>query len=401
MIQLLEYLVKAIEYTVFGYFAISCVYIFVFAMAGHFYKKRKARKSNFQNKIALLIPAYKEDAVIVEVAKVALQQQYPANKFDVVVIADSLKPNTILQLKALPIKLIEVSFDKSTKSKALNFAMASLPEDYNYAVILDADNIMEPDFLAKMNAAFHSGFKIVQGHRKAKNLNSSFAILDAASEEINNHIFRKGHSTLGLSSGLIGSGMGFEYALFKSVMKSVNAVGGFDKELEFKFATEKVKIEYLEHAVVLDEKIQKASDFSNQRKRWLSTQFIYLKKYFGASCKALFLKGNIDLFDKAFQLMIPPRILLLGMTFLMAFSYGLLSLVFNINTNVGAYLWYLNLGITVMAFLLAIPKAFYNLETLKAMVSLPSAFIRMAMLLFKLKGANNKFIHTAHGTIEN
>ena len=119
------------------------------------------------------------------------------------------------------------------------------------------------------------------------------------------------------------------------------------------------------------------------------------------SCKALLFKGNIDFFDKAFQMIIPPRILLIGLTFLIAFGYGLISLIFNIDTNVSADFWLLNLSITIMAFLLAIPKAFYNLETLKAMVSLPSAFVRMAMLLFKLKGANNKFIHTAHGTIEN
>ena len=50
--------------------------------------------------------------------------------------------------------------------------------------------------------------------------------------------------------------MGFEYGLLKSMMKTVNAVGGFDKELEFKFAAEKIKIEYLDDAVVLDEKIQ-------------------------------------------------------------------------------------------------------------------------------------------------
>lgn len=399
--QILENILKTIEYTVFGYFAISSLYIFVFSVAGKFYKRRKSPVSIKQNRIALFIPAYKEDAVIVEVAKMALQQQYPAKNFDVIVIADSLKKNTIAKLEKLPIKVIEVSFEKSTKSKALNTAMASLKDDYDYTIILDADNIMEPEFISKMNEAFESGFHIVQGHRKAKNLNTSFAILDAASEEINNHIFRKGHRVLGISSGLIGSGMGFEYNLFKSMMKSVNAVGGFDKELEFKFAAKKIKIEYLEHAIVLDEKIQKASDFSNQRKRWLSTQFIYLKKYFISSCKALLFKGNIDFFDKAFQMMIPPRILLIGMTFLIAFGYGLLSLIFNLNTNVNAAFWFLNLGVTVMAFILAIPKAFYNLDTLKAMLSLPSAFVRMAVLLFKLKGANNKFIHTAHGTIEN
>lgn len=399
--QPIEYILKGIEYSIYGYFTMSCLYIFVFAIAGHLYKKQRSLSTKIQSKIAVLIPSYKEDFVIVEVAKSALEQNYHSKNFDVIVIADSLKSNTITELKSLPITLIEVSFEESTKAKALNKAMAELKEVYDYVIVLDADNIMEPDFLIKMNDAFQNGYQIIQGHRKAKNLNTSYAILDAASEEINNHIFRKGHRALGLSSGLIGSGMGFDYRLFKSMMKTVNAIGGFDKELEFKFAENGIAIEYLQEAIVLDEKIQKSSDFSNQRRRWLSTQFIYLKKYFITGCKELLFKGNVNFFDKVWQMIIPPRILLLGMTFLMAFTYGLLVFGFEFYSNVSVYLWFLNLIVTVIAFFLALPKAFYNTNTLKAMLSLPSAFFRMALLLFKLKGANRKFIHTSHGTIKN
>jgi len=395
-----EYIIIGIEYLIFGYFAMSSLYIFVFSIAGNFYKTRRVPINKNHNKIAVFIPAYKEDAVIVEVAKSALEQNYPSNQFDVIVIADSLKVNTIKELKALPINLIEVSFEKSTKSKALNKAMESLNVNYNYALILDADNIMEPEFLQKINDAFNSGYQIVQGHRKAKNYNTSYAILDAASEEINNHIFRKGHRVLGLSSGLIGSGMAFDYKPFKSMMSTVNAIGGFDKELEFKFAKKRIAIEYLQDAIVLDEKVQKSSDFSNQRKRWLSTQFIYLKKYFITGWKELLFKGNINFFDKVWQLMIPPRILLLGITFLLFVIYCVLTFGLNKSTNVSVYGWLLNLIITVTAFILAIPKSFYNTNTLKALLSLPSAFFRMALLLFKLKGANKKFIHTTHGAIE-
>jgi cellulose synthase/poly-beta-1,6-N-acetylglucosamine synthase-like glycosyltransferase len=394
----INHILQGLEYSVYFYFAMASLYIFIFALAGHFYKKHRSNPSNTQSKIAVLIPSYKEDAVIVEVAKSALEQNYATDRYDVVVIADSLQPDTIATLKALPIILVEVSFEQSTKAKALNTAMASLKEVYDYAVILDADNIMETDFLVKMNDAFLSGYQIVQGHRKAKNLNTSFAILDAASEEINNHIFRKGHRALGLSSGLIGSGMGFNFQLFESMMKTVNAIGGFDKELEFKFASQGIAIEYLQYAVVLDEKIQKSSDFSNQRRRWLSTQFVYLKKYFVTGFKELFLHGNINFFDKVWQMIIPPRILLLGITGLLAVVFAVLNYAFQVSTYITAYLWILNFLITVVAFILALPKSFYNVKTLKALISLPSAFLRMVLLLFKLKGANKKFIHTSHGS---
>ncbi len=399
--QLIENILEGIEYSLYAYFTISCLYILVFAIAGHFYKKNRSTAAKSQSKMAVLIPSYKEDSVIVEVAKSALEQNYETENFDVVVIADSLKEATLNELKLLPIILIEVSFEKSTKAKALNNAMATLNESYDYAIVLDADNIMEADFLLKMNDAFQAGYLVVQGHRKAKNFNTSFAILDAASEEINNHIFRKGHRTLGFSSGLIGSAMGFEYKLFKSMMETVDAIGGFDKELEFKFAKNRTPIEYLQNAVVLDEKIQKSSDFSNQRRRWLSTQFVYLNKYFLTGCKELVFHGNINFFDKVLQMIIPPRILLLGITFLITLTYSVFFYGFNLYSNVLVYGWFLNLIITVLAFFLSLTKSFYNTNTLKALLSLPAAFYRMALLLFKLKGANKKFIHTAHGTVQN
>ncbi|NHM07414.1 glycosyltransferase family 2 protein [Flavobacterium sp. CYK-4] len=397
----IELFLSGIEYSVYLYFTLSCLYVLVFSIAGHFYKKNRSVNAKAPSKIAVLIPAYKEDAVIVEVAKSALKQNYNSEKFDVVVIADSLKESTVKMLQSLPIILIEVSFEESTKAKALNQAMAELQKVYDYAVILDADNIMKADFLTKMNDAFAQGYQVVQGHRKAKNQNTSFAILDAASEEINNHIFRKGHRTLGFSSGLIGSGMGFDYTLFKTMMASVNAVGGFDKELEFRFAKNNILIEYLDDAVVLDEKIQKSADFSHQRRRWLSTQFIYLEKYFLTGFKELLLQRNFNFFDKLLQMVIPPRILLLGLTLLIALYYGMLVFVFQLNSTVLAYAWFGNVIITVVAFLLALPKTFYNANTLKALFSLPLAFSRMALLLFRLRGANKKFIHTAHGTIQN
>ena len=79
--------------------------------------------------------------------------------------------------------------------------MAQLKNDYEIAVVLDADNIMAADFLTKINTAFDKGFTAVQGHRTAKNINNSWAVLDAISEEINNHIFRKGTPGTGFIIG--------------------------------------------------------------------------------------------------------------------------------------------------------------------------------------------------------
>jgi cellulose synthase/poly-beta-1,6-N-acetylglucosamine synthase-like glycosyltransferase len=367
----------------------------VFSIAGLFYKQPTYKSKGDLKKIAVLIPGYKEDEVILEVANSALLQDYPSNLFDVIVIADSFLEETLKELKALPIKLIEVSFDKSTKSKALNKAMSSLTENYEIAVILDADNLMAVDFLGKINAAFEEGFIAVQGHRTAKNTNNSWAILDSVSEEVNNHIFRKGHRALGLSSAIIGSGMAFNYNYFKTLMSTVTAVGGFDKEIELKTLKAGHKIIYLDDALVYDEKIQKADVFGNQRRRWLSAQLHYFRKYFFNALKDLFLKGNIDYFDKAIQFIQPPRVLLLGGVIIFGGLFVISNYLFN-NEIIFSFSWIIIAIACVLSFLFSIPKSFYNAKTLRALLSLPKGMFMMMISLLRIKGANKTFIHTQH-----
>ncbi|MCX6239389.1 MAG: glycosyltransferase [Bacteroidia bacterium] len=273
--------------------------------------------------------------------------------------------------------------------------MEQMEEHYDIAVILDADNVMAYDFLAKMNGAFELNYMAVQGHRTAKNMNTSLAVLDAVSEEINNHIFRKGHRVLGLSSAIIGSGMAFKYDYFKQLMLTVKAVGGFDKEIELKMLKAGHKIAYLDDAFVYDEKVQKAEVFSNQWRRWLSAQLHYFRQDFFSSLRDLFLKGNVDYFDKAIQFIQPPRILLLGAVLI----FGLLFLIANILVNsslVFLELWVIVVICCQLSFLFAIPGSFYNIKTARALLSLPKGMMLMLGSLLRIKGANKQFIHTKH-----
>ncbi len=83
---------------------------------------------------------------------------------------------------------------------------------------------MAKGFLNEVNVAFDLGAKVVQAHRTAKNLNTPFAFLDACNEEINNHIYRKGHAAIGLSPALIGSGMAFEYNYLHNLLKDLSLI---------------------------------------------------------------------------------------------------------------------------------------------------------------------------------
>ena len=179
---------------------------------------------------------------------------------------------TISTLEALPLKLIKVFFKDSTKAKALNYAMDEIGDNYDIAIILDADNVVDSEFLSHINTSMNQqGVEVVQAHRTAKNQNTKLAILDAISEEINNSIFRLGHSNVGLSAALIGSGMAFKYELLKKELHSINAIGGFDRALELTLIKKKKKITYLPATYVWDEKIQNHQFFPTKKTLAFST----------------------------------------------------------------------------------------------------------------------------------
>jgi cellulose synthase/poly-beta-1,6-N-acetylglucosamine synthase-like glycosyltransferase len=381
------------------YFGLTAIYLLVFALASKFYKEKKTTQQKARKyRVSVLLPAYKEDSVIIESASEALKHKSLSADLQVVVIADSLQTSTIEKMQKLGAIVLPVLFDKSTKAKSLNVALSFLPSDTDYVVILDADNIMQLGFIDKIIGVIDQGFRIVQGHRMAKNSNTQFAVLDGISEEINNSIFRKGHRVLGLSSALIGSGIISEFGLMKSLMAQITAIGGFDKELETMLLERKITIGYAENAMVLDEKIQQADAFVNQRRRWLSAQFIFFNKNFKKAIRQLFTSANFDLFDKISQFILPPRIISLGLTFMFAIMYAALCLLFpSPLINILAIVWVIVFLVLLLSAIIAIPSKMFNIRLLKSLLTIPYGFILMMKALLKLKGADKKFIHTKHG----
>jgi cellulose synthase/poly-beta-1,6-N-acetylglucosamine synthase-like glycosyltransferase len=385
-----------IELILLAYFGYVSLYAALLSTAGLFYRPVVAPPATTYRRIAVLIPAYKEDGVICQVAKEALKQTYPTDRFDVVVIADSLQAETMQRLAELPIQLVPVSFEKSTKVKAINRAMELIGDDYDCALVLDADNVMDEHFLEAMNNLFALGYRAVQGRRCPKNENNSMALLDGLSESINNYIYRQGNAALGLSCPLIGSGMIFDYPTFKTILQGMDSVGGFDRELELKLLDRGNAVLYARDVIVFDEKVANAEVFENQRKRWISSHFFYLRKYFAAGWRALF-RGNFDYFNSAILRNLQlPRLLNLGLlTGVLAVSLIIPS-QFTIKPAVWAALLLIHLG----AIALAIPRRAYNRNLLRSIFLVPKLFVRMLMLMFKLKGANKRFLHTPHGGVE-
>lgn len=367
----------------------SVLYLFVFALLSHIKRKDIYPAAGKLHRFVILYPAYKEDRVIENAISNFLKQDYPKSCYDVVVISDQMQDDTINRLKSMPVTLIEVHFQQSSKAKAMQYAMENLDKNtYDMVVIMDADNTVEPNFLHELNKAYHSGCLVIQAHRMAKNLNTDTAILDAVSEEINNSIFRKGHVRLGLSAALIGSGMAIDFQWFKKNIFKLQTAGE-DKELEALLLKENIFIEYLEHVNVYDEKTQKDSTFYNQRRRWLASQLFAIKNNIGKLPGALF-DGKFDYANKICQWMMLPRVLLLGFI-------GIISIIVLLYQWTWAIKWFILELLLVITLSLAVPDYLVNEQFKKAVWKAPKLFLLMTLNLFRLRGVNKKFIHTEHG----
>lgn len=390
----MEQILLILDWILYVLFVINILYLLVYSLASLRRRPAKMAPAEEHKRIVLLIAAYREDAVIMDTVQACLVQDYPSDRYDVVVISDHMRPSTNEKLRALPIKLLQVDFEKSTNTKSLKAALEYLGKDsYDIALIIDADNIVNSSYLVELNNAFADPkVQVVQTHRVAKNLNTNMAYLDAISEEINNSIFRLGHVNLGMSAALIGSGMAFEYSLFYKAMMSNTSVGGFDRVLEMKLLYHRIFFHYLPDTYVLDEKIQKTKNFYQQRRRWLSAQYYSFGEFVNHLFPAI-RDRKWDFCDKLFQQASFSRVLLLGFTFIF-------SVCLSIWIPALAYKWWVIFGVLLLALAVAIPRRFWKWRLVKAICFVPYSFLLMFINLFRLKEANKKFIHTAHGIEE-
>lgn len=392
-------IIHIVEILLWILLAVSGAYILFFALVSMLWKKPVSPLSAYlegqirslrepqQYTFLILYPAYNEDRVIVNSVHTFLGQYYPYKGFHVAVISDHMQPETNEKLAQLPITLLQPVFEKSSKAKAMQYAMDQIKENYDYVVILDADNVVNSDFLQQLNEVCSKGYKAIQCHRCAKNSNNDIAVLDGVSEEINNTIFRKAHNRIGLSSALIGSGMCFSYKWFKENVYKLSTAGE-DRELEALLLRQRIHIHYEPTIHVYDEKVSNKDNFQKQRLRWMTAQIQSLFSLLPHVPKAL-MEGNIDYIDKTFQQALIPRSMLIVLTFMLAVLITLLSREWCLK-------WWLLFLFICMSLYVSTPKQLRSHSVFGKILSIPTLVWKMILNILKIDRKNTDFIHTAH-----
>ena len=371
----------------------SVLYVVFFAIISLFYDKEDniathaAAITNRMTKFLILYPAYNEDRVITHAVEQFLLQDYPKDYYTLVVISDHMQPETNDLLKKLPITLLTPIFEKSSKAKAMQYAISEVQGDFDSVVILDADNVVRPEFLSQLNVLC-SVYDAIQCHRCAKNANNDVAVLDGASEEINNTIFRKAHNRLGLSSALIGSGMCFNYNLFKENVFKLSTAGE-DREMEALLLHQEVFIKYAPDIHVFDEKVSSQDNFQKQRMRWLTAQVQSLTSNLPKIPGAI-IHGKVNFIDKTIQQALIPRSILIVLL-------SGISILVTLLIPAWCEKWWILLATLAIALYIAIPSQL-RLQSFKRVFAIPGLVFRMIKNILHIDHKNTDFIHTEHSS---
>ncbi len=122
-------------------------------------------------RFAVLVAARNEQAVIGNLVESLMEQEYPRELFDVIVIPNNCTDDTAGEAHRAGALVMECAAPVRTKGDALKQIMEILmrQDRYDAICVFDADNVVDVGFLAAMNNAWCEGAVAAQGYRDSKN----------------------------------------------------------------------------------------------------------------------------------------------------------------------------------------------------------------------------------------
>lgn len=254
-----------------------CVIIFALYVAGYvviglFFTKRFKPAQQF-HKYAILIAARNEKAVIGNLLDSIHRQDYPMEYLTVFVVADNCTDNTAEIARSKGAVCYE-RFDDSRRTKgfALQFLFENIKKDYGIDTfegyfIFDADNLLNVDYISRMNDAFDSGEKIITSYRNTKNFDENWVASTYALHWLRSIRFgHRARSVLGLATNIQGTGFLFANELVPDGWRFTSLTE--DRAFTADAVVRGYAITYNDAAEFYDEQPTKIKVALRQRLRW-------------------------------------------------------------------------------------------------------------------------------------
>ncbi|MCR5741551.1 MAG: glycosyltransferase family 2 protein [Gammaproteobacteria bacterium] len=270
--QVLDKINTVILYGIGIPFFLQLIYMLLFWIP-----KKKFKKTEKKNRIAVVIPAHNEEDVIYDTVKELFdKQKYPKELFDVYVIADNCTDKTEeLAMKAGA--TVFVHKDDNPKHHMVGYALEyglkellkiDASKHYDYMIRLDADNHVNDEFFSLMNDAYNSGAKIARPYESATNMTqSAFTKACGLYYIFDSRCSSRVRERLHLDAHVNGPGS-------LTDMDIIRRIGGYDTvtmcedtEFNFKRMFEKIHPHFVEDAVVYEDLPSTFKDTLSRNKR--------------------------------------------------------------------------------------------------------------------------------------
>lgn len=308
----LGFVFQTVLWVIFVYY--GCISVFGWV------KRREEPASNFpiKNKFAILIAAHNEEKVIASAVRSLKEIDYPKDMYDIYVIADNCEDATAKIAKDAGAKVYE-RFDTEKKGKgySLEWMFKNLFEtgiEYDAVCILDADNLVSPNFFLEMNKRLCQGHKVIQGYLDSKNPNDSWISANySIAYWISNRLFQLPRYYLGLNCALGGTGFVMSMDVLKDIGWGATCLTE-DLEFSLKLVQKNMKVSWSHEAVVYDEKPLRLAQSCRQRKRWMQGHCDCASRYLKSLLKKAFLERDPVAFDAALYLIQPFTIVASGVS---------------------------------------------------------------------------------------
>ncbi len=335
---------------------------------------------------AIIVTAYEQTHTLPAVVASLLQLNY--NNYLIYIVADNCDISN-LHFNDERVILLRPETVLAGNTRSHFYAMQRFIRPHTRLTIIDSDNLVHNNYLHELNRYFDAGYLAVQGERKAKNLNSTYACIDAA-RDLYYH-FYDGRILFGIGSSatLAGSGMAFTVQLYRDCLEHLDISGaGFDKILQKEIVTRGYRIAFAPKAIVYDEKTAKSDQLVNQRARWINTWFRYSKFGVGLTLKGI-VSFNWNLFIFGVVLLRPPLFM-----FLIA-SLGCLLVNMFINPGI-ALVWAIGFALFMAGFCIAIWYSKPDRRIVTALWGIPKFVFFQVLSLLKVARANQHSVATKH-----
>ena len=283
-----------------AYFVLTSITAFVNV------KKRKIESYKPCHKFKILVACRNEECVLASLIQSIKAQNYPEDLYELCVIPNNCTDNTREIASNLGARIIDCYSECKCKGDALRYAFDEMKnETFDAYVIFDADNVVHPNFLTRMNDTLEAGYKVAQGYRDSKNpkdnwISGSYSIY----YWMQNFFFNRARMNVKASASINGTGF--------MVKKEVIDTYGFDtltltEDIEFtaQCAINNIQIAFVENAVTYDEQPALWSASWKQRKRWSIGAHKCLKLYGIRLIKAFVKNRNMLSLDMVLNFMSP------------------------------------------------------------------------------------------------